>query len=193
MNFLGHAYLSGSDREILTGNFIGDFVKGKNYEKFPEKVATGILLHREIDHFTDQNEFVKKSKKRLWNNYGHFAGIIVDVFYDYFLVSNWKSYSSDNLNHFIDEVYLTLKRNYELLPFAMQRVLPHMVENNWLLNYGNIEGIRRSLNGMARRSKFETNMPEAIHELKIFNEAFNEEFNAFFPQVISHAAHFINI
>ena len=38
MNFLAHTYLSGSDPEILVGNFIGDFVKGKQIEKFEENI-----------------------------------------------------------------------------------------------------------------------------------------------------------
>ena len=36
MNFLAHAYLSGTDEEILIGNFIADAVKGSNAATAPD-------------------------------------------------------------------------------------------------------------------------------------------------------------
>jgi acyl carrier protein phosphodiesterase len=42
MNFLAHAYLSFGLEEILVGNFIADFVRGKELEKYPKKVQLGI-------------------------------------------------------------------------------------------------------------------------------------------------------
>jgi hypothetical protein len=54
MNFLAHIYLSGESDEIKVGNFIGDYVKGKNWEKYPERSSEAFLLHRKIDSFTDR-------------------------------------------------------------------------------------------------------------------------------------------
>ena len=43
MNFLAHIYLSGSDHEILMGNFIADSVKGKKaLLQFPENDSDGV-------------------------------------------------------------------------------------------------------------------------------------------------------
>ena len=53
MNFLGHFYLSHYDEELTVGNYIADFVKGKKYLEYPKNVSKGIMMHREIDHFTD--------------------------------------------------------------------------------------------------------------------------------------------
>ncbi|MDD3273470.1 MAG: DUF479 domain-containing protein, partial [Bacteroidales bacterium] len=53
MNYLAHIYLSGSNRQLQVGNFIGDFVKGRKHENYPKGIQKGILLHREIDRFTD--------------------------------------------------------------------------------------------------------------------------------------------
>src|SRR5436190_842749 len=86
MNFLAHLYLSGDDADVMTGNFIGDFVRGRNLaEQFGEKIARGIELHRAIDAFTDHHSVVKQSKTRLRPKYGHYSGVIVDIFYDHFL------------------------------------------------------------------------------------------------------------
>ena len=42
VNFLAHTYLSGCNEEIIVGNFMGDYVKGRNYLLFPEQVKKGI-------------------------------------------------------------------------------------------------------------------------------------------------------
>jgi acyl carrier protein phosphodiesterase len=50
MNFLAHIYLSNNDPKIMVGNFIGDFVKGRNFsDRFEPQIARGIALHRLID------------------------------------------------------------------------------------------------------------------------------------------------
>ena len=82
MNFLAHLHLSGNDPNILVGNFIGDFVKGKQVNSFEPGIAKGILLHRAIDYFTDKHEVVAKSKGRLREKYRHYSGVIIDIFYD---------------------------------------------------------------------------------------------------------------
>jgi len=53
MNVLAHIYLSGDSDEIIIGNYIGDYVKGSDYLKYPELIKKGIILHRHIDDFTD--------------------------------------------------------------------------------------------------------------------------------------------
>jgi len=78
MNFLAHIYLSFGDDEITIGNFIADSIRGNKFKHLPERVQQGIKLHRNIDSFTDAHETWRKSKKRLYKNYGHYSGIIVE-------------------------------------------------------------------------------------------------------------------
>ena len=70
MNYLSHIYLSGDSEEVKLGNFIGDFVKGQQFLKFPPNVGKGILLHRQIDSFTDShcivNECIVKLRPGFW-------------------------------------------------------------------------------------------------------------------------------
>jgi len=56
MNYLAHVFLSGDNEEIVIGNFIGDYVKGINFRKYSDSIKKGILLHRDIDVFTDRNK-----------------------------------------------------------------------------------------------------------------------------------------
>ena len=85
MNYLAHVYLSGSDQNIMIGNFIADSIKGSKYLEYPIAIQKGILLHRKIDSFTDHHPSFRNSTKKLHQRYGHYSGIIVDIFYDHFL------------------------------------------------------------------------------------------------------------
>jgi acyl carrier protein phosphodiesterase len=184
MNFLAHIYLSGNNKEITIGNFIADGIRGKDYKKYPKVIQTGILLHRQIDTFTDAHKTVRQSTKRLHENYGHYSGVIVDILYDHFLAKNWKLYSDIPLADYIDDFYDTLEDNYNTLPQRIQKMMPYMIADNWLLSYASIEGIAKILEGMNRRTKNRSQMNLAVNELQEFYNEFENEFTRFFDELI---------
>ncbi|NAY90866.1 DUF479 domain-containing protein [Muricauda sp. JGD-17] len=185
MNFLAHIYLSFDDPQITLGNFFADHIRGNRYKHLPEKIQKGILLHREIDTFTDSHPIAKKSSKRLHKNYSHYSRVIVDIFYDHFLAKNWKDYSQVPLHQFVEDFYALLEKNYEILPLPTKRMMPYMIADNWLLNYANLEGISRVLNGMNRRTKNRVQMNFAIIDLEEHYIEFEMEFVAFFSELIN--------
>lgn len=184
MNFLAHIYLSGDNKEITIGNFIADGIRGKDYKKYPKAIQTGILLHRQIDTFTDAHKTVRQSTKRLHENYGHYSGVIVDILYDHFLAKNWKHYSNIPLADYIDDFYDTLEDNFSTLPQRIQKMMPYMIADNWLLSYASIEGIAKVLEGMNRRTKNRSQMNLAVNELQEFYNEFEDEFTRFFEELI---------
>ncbi|NBW37446.1 MAG: DUF479 domain-containing protein [Cytophagia bacterium] len=191
MNFLAHLYLSGNDPDVATGNFIGDFVKGRqHYQHMPEKVIAGIELHRIIDAFTDSHPVVSDSKKRLWPKYRHYSGVIVDIYYDHFLARNWNDYHQELLPDYADKCYQILQSRTYDLPESVRFLLPHIIRGNWLVNYAKVEGIQRALSGMARRTTFVSKMEESVKDLEEFYEDFKGEFQVFFPELIEEARKF---
>lgn len=191
MNFLAHIYLSGKNEQVLVGNFIGDFVKGNQFENFETDIKRGILLHRHIDEFTDHHPAVLKSKKMLWDKYRHYAGVIVDMFYDHFLAANWINYHSVPLEQFSKYVYATIGRYEQILPKGVKYMLPFMIENDWLLNYSKKNGIQRALSGMAKRTTFQSKMEEAVEDLTLHYDNFQIDFEAFFPDVEAYAKNWL--
>lgn len=183
MNFLAHIYLSFDDDEVTIGNFIADNIRSKNYTHLPANVQKGIILHREIDTYTDSHSIPKISSKRLHPNYGHYSRVIVDIFYDHFLAKNWSSYSQVPLDEYVDQFYDLLENNYELLPDNTRHMLPYMIADNWLLNYAKMDGIARVLNGMNRRTRNRSKMNFAIHDLEVHYEDFETEFTLFFKEL----------
>ena len=185
MNFLAHLYLSGSSDEIVIGNFIGDAVKGNNYNKFNAEIKKGIILHRAIDHFTDKHPVVKKSKKRFQEGYAKYTGVVLDIVYDHLLAKNWRKFSPQNLNDFIKNSYNILLYHYFILPPKIKKLLPFIVVNNWLDKYTSEEGLKKVLDGMGRRTSMPGQSGFAIKILQANYSHFNDEFLTFFPELIS--------
>ena len=63
MNYLANARLSFNDPDLLIGNMISDFVKGKKKFDYPLSIQKGIQLHRLIDEFTDAHFEAKRAMK----------------------------------------------------------------------------------------------------------------------------------
>ncbi|MDB4401962.1 acyl carrier protein phosphodiesterase [Algibacter sp.] len=185
MNYLAHIYLSGDNDLVTIGNFIADGIKGKRYKKFSKDIQIGILLHRHIDTYTDAHKTVRLSTKRLHEKYSHYSGVIVDILYDHFLAKNWASYSDKPLDKYIEKFYDSLEINYDLLPLRIQKIMPYMLADNWLLSYASIDGISRVLDGVNRRTKNRSSMNEAVVELEEFYTEFENEFSAFFDELIA--------
>lgn len=184
MNFLAHIYLSFNDKEVTLGNFIADSIRGNKFEHLPERVQKGIVLHREIDTFTDAHAIPKKSSKKLHQNYGHYSRVIVDIYYDHFLAKNWNQYSQVPLADFVDQFYDLLEESYPILPDGIKRMMPYMISDNWIYNYSKLDGIANVLNGMNRRTANKSKMNFAILDLQEHYDAFEEEFFHFFEELM---------
>ncbi len=183
MNFLAHIFLSGDNDLIKIGNFMADGMYGKNFEQYPKDVQKGIFLHREIDSFTDFHPIFRISKHRLHEKYGHYSGVIVDIFYDHFLAKNWNRYSEVKLEDFANNFYQVLKDNYEILTPKIQNMMPVMIEQNWLVSYATIEGIGIILHQMDYRTKNKSKMKYSPNELIEFYKEFENEFFDFFEEL----------
>lgn len=188
MNFLAHLYLSGTSDEIKIGNFIGDFVKGKQFRNFEPAIGEGIRLHREIDDFTDQHPVNQSMRRELSPDFRHYSGVVLDVYWDHFLASNWNEYHPAPLLDFTHEIYTLLYDNWEILPKGVQHMLPYMESGNWLMAYADVTGIEQALNGLARRTRFESNMSSGGRILRSKYDFFQNGFIEFFPDLENFVA-----
>jgi acyl carrier protein phosphodiesterase len=184
MNFLAHTYLSGCKEEIIVGNFMGDYVKGRNYVHLPELVRKGILIHRDIDTYTDAHPITRRSRLRLVERYHKYAGVIVDIFYDHFLASRWEDYCGIPLEEYVDRTYDLLKRNYKSLPQGIKVWFPTFLENNWMLAYKTVDGIELVLDRMSANTSLPDHTAFAIKRMRDRYEEFERDFQEFFPGII---------
>lgn len=183
MNFLAHIYLSGEDDFVKIGNFMADGIRGKEFEKYPPRVQKGIILHRAIDTYTDAHPVFRKSTQRLHANYHHYAGVIVDIFYDHFLAKNWNLFSDEPLQQFVERFYQSLRDNPEVLSQKTKQIMPYMIEQNWLYNYQSTDGIGRILAQMDQRTGNVSKMRLSINDLLEHYDKFEKEFMDFFEDI----------
>ncbi|RDI05468.1 ACP phosphodiesterase [Flavobacterium sp. AG291] len=182
MNFLAHIYLSGDNDLIKIGNFMADGIHGKP-DNFPTDVQKGIMLHRAIDTYTDAHPVFRQGTKRLHARYHHYAGVIMDIFYDHFLAKNWSDYHNQPLLDYTLAFYKSLEENYEMLTEKTKVLMPYMVQYNWLASYATIEGIGRILTQMDNRTKNKSGMRTSVDELQEFYKEYETEFTAFFEDI----------
>src|SRR6476661_6072161 len=125
MNYLAHAYLSFNDPQILVGNMISDYVKGKAQFSFSGKVQKGITLHREIDRYTDSHPSTKKAKEIFRPAYRLYSGAIMDVLYDHFLANDDSEFTPVSLKEFSTRTYQQLELQAAELPINFLQVFTY--------------------------------------------------------------------
>jgi acyl carrier protein phosphodiesterase len=63
-----------------------------------------------------------------------------------------------------------------------------MERDNWLFSYRTIEGITQALNGLSRRTKYESNMEQGGLVLQENYDQLEEQFYAFMPDLQHHVS-----
>lgn len=191
MNFLAHQFLSFHNRELQIGNLYGELVRAKDYIGYKDGIQKGILLHRSIDSFTDSNKTVKNSTALFHKKYGKFAPVIVDVLYDYLLIKNWKKYTDEPFEVFVENCYKLFEQEFNAFSDGLKYIVKHLLEYDWFHKYSNYDGIQETLEGISQRSKFKNNIGEAVKELMLYETQLDTDFNQFFPYLIKHCKDFI--
>lgn len=184
MNYLAHLYLAGNESESVIGSLMGDFVKGRVDPARPPALRHAIFQHRRIDSFTDAHPLVRRSKRRIGPEFRRYAGILIDVFYDHFLATEWQRYAAVPLDEFAEQVYTQVNRHLSALPPRMQVSMRYMVANDLLGSYRTVDGIGQALQGIETRLRRPSRLGEAVTELENAYWALRGDFTEFFPQLI---------
>ena len=195
MNFLAHLFLSGDDEEVMVGNLLEDFVVGRvdhpRNQQFNNNIKNGILLHRLIDSFTDKHPSISACKSVLYEKYHKYAAVVIDIFFDHYLTIHWNEYSSENFDNFRKRVHYSFQNHWKVLPEKMKPMIESMIKHDWLKNYGEFWGIERALTGISHRTAYESNMENAVEDLKLHYDLFDAQFKVFFPLMISECKGFL--
>jgi len=187
MNHVAHCLLSFGDEDLLLGNFIGDFVKGSDWRNYPPGVQKGILLHRQIDSFTDQHRMVDQSVARMRPYAGRWTPPFVDILYDHLLICNWEAQTDQPFDVFAAASYQMLLRRAAEMPQILQERLPRMVEGRFLHGYQHREGVEWVLDRFSRRLSTVIDVTAlAGHFFDRLSE-YQADFDTFFPELQEHA------
>ncbi|PZP45319.1 MAG: DUF479 domain-containing protein [Pseudopedobacter saltans] len=183
MNFLAHVYFSYSQPGLLIGNMIGDFVKGNQYLQYSESIQKGILLHRQIDTFTDAHPTVLETKQIFRDAVGRYDGAFLDVSYDYYLANDPNILCESEWRLMTQQAYATVDMHITSLPQAFKQMFSYMENGDWLFNYRYAWQIKKSFTGLARRAKY---LDEKVNPFASFEKNFGlieKSFESFFPEL----------
>lgn len=191
MNYLAHLALSGSDEELMAGNFMGDSLRGVDIHAFPKKIQEGIALHRLIDHFTDHHPVFIRAKKVFAGQFDKYSGALTDVCFDHFLGKDFSFYFGKDLQEFAFSCYRATGKYYFLFPEKAKQFYQYMVQNNILFSYSKAETLEKVFTGMTYRINERAPLFMAY---PVFLEHYNELaacFAAFFPELMDACSEFL--
>lgn len=188
MNYLAHLFLSPRDDESIMGNLMGDFMNGTPLESLPPTVQAGVRAHRAIDAYTDDHPEVRDLRTLFSPQRRRFAGIILDVAFDHYLLKHWDRFSAEALEDFLQRVYASLERGHSKMPKRMAGVVSSMLNHRWLDTYRQLDGVGYALDRMATRLRIENSLPGSIEEVQQNDASIDAGFQRFFPELQSFAA-----
>lgn len=182
MNFLAHSFLAYSDGQLV-GQFLEDHIRNRERFSFPEEIVKGILLHREIDTFTDAHPAISEAKKVFSPLVRLYSGAFVDVSMDYFLANDSRQNSAEGWKEHSRKVYRVLNENLKYFPENFARMLSYMEKDDWLWNYRYDRGIEFSMKNVLRKAKY---LEEDIPVFEVFlnsKEILQDCYDRFFPEL----------
>lgn len=166
-----------------TGNLMGDFRRNLDMDALPNEIILGIKNHHFVDKQTDVSKEVKQLKTLFSPQRRRYAGVIIDLALDYFLIKHWSKFSDQAFSEFTQDSYAGLKQCTQFMPSRMQRVVSLMIEHDWLANYSTLDGIDMSINQVAKRIRFKNNMAGGIVEVSDNYQEFDQAFLSLFPKL----------
>ncbi|MCF2446491.1 ACP phosphodiesterase [Dyadobacter sp. CY345] len=195
MNFLAHLLLSGDNEEVIIGNYVGDFIKGRltgdKIIGWSNDFLLGVKLHRHIDMFTDEHPIVREAKHKAAEELGRTAGIAIDIYFDYFLAKYFDQFCNETLAAYSARMYDVIRKNDPLIPDHMKSMVRTMIKQDWLNTYETLEGIKLTFKRLSGRAEFLEVLNLADKDLKRNEEFYHNKFDLFFPLLQAESARFI--
>ena len=182
MNFLCHMVLSGNDDQLLVGNFMGDFVKGRLDDRFTPRIRQGVTLHRLIDSYAARDEHFSRSRQRISSEYGLYRAVLVDLFYDHLLVREWETWAKEPFTRYLARTRAIVERHDSSLPERMQPLIP-VIFGELLPSYGTIAGIGSALERMSRRVARANPLAGGETQLTLHYQGLQDDFRRFMPGI----------
>jgi len=184
VNYLAHALLAEPYAHSLIGNIAGDLVKGPLAKHaLHARVADGVRRHRRVDSLTDTHRDYRALKLKFSKDERRYAGLVLDVIFDHFLVLHWQRFSRWDRGDFIEDVYRVLRVNPRLLPAGLNAVYLRWTDADWLRVYETREGIEAVLGRLAQRLSRPVDLVALLRVVDENHSEFEQAFIRIFTDV----------
>ncbi|NII11253.1 ACP phosphodiesterase [Oleiagrimonas sp. C23AA] len=186
MNHLAHAWLAGGDAGLEVGGLMGDFVRGTPDETLPDSLRQGIALHRAIDTYTDAHPVVAAARARFEPPWRRYAGIMLDVWFDYCLAHQLRAQGED-LDAFSARLRQRLRAHWPWLPARLQRFSGYMQAHGLPAAYAEPAMLKNVFAGLSQRLSRANPLADAWPQLHAQAPRLEADYRAFFPDLAGFA------
>jgi acyl carrier protein phosphodiesterase len=190
VNWLAHVFLSEPSVEFQLGNLLADVVRGPQRNALSADFVRGTVCHKAIDAFTDAHPIVKRSRARISSEQRRFSGVLIDVFYDYFLARDWKRYSTIALDAYTAAFYASAEPHLIELPPDARTMLERIIRHDLLGSYAQVEGVqgalRRISSYLTSRWGRQFTLEQGVRDLLAHEAELADDFHEFFPWLQAH-------
>lgn len=115
------------------------------------RVADGIRRHRRVDTLTDAHPQYRSLKRLFPRQERRFAGIVLDVLFDFLLCRHWSMFSNWERAEFTAGVYEVLQTKQVALPVPLAERASTWVAADWLRVYESLDGVAAVLDRVSHR------------------------------------------
>ncbi len=183
MNYLAHFHLAWPHEDLVAGGLEGDYHKGPLPGRLPESLQAGVSLHRAIDGFTDRHPLLAELRAQFPEGSRRYAGILMDLSFDYFLSRHWQDFSDVSHTEFSGAVYdMLARREAELSEPARQMAL-RLAEYDVLMQYTQWDMVTASAARIGKRLKRANPLHRAEELLAPLQEELERVFLVFYPEL----------
>jgi acyl carrier protein phosphodiesterase len=191
MNFLAHVQLSHCIAPVITGNLVADSYKGSKHLDLGHGIHHGVILHRKIDSFTDNNQGVLAMKRLLAAYFGRYSGVALDVYFDHFLSKHWLQFNKLGLNEEIELIHADLIEFFGAINHESKQFLERLIQYGWLKAYLELPNLERIFIQMSHRFKVDvlknSMLPLEKHYLEI-----EATFLNLYPLLVAESKTYLN-
>lgn len=192
VNWLAHVFLSEPNTKFQLGNLLADVVRGAQRDAMSADFVRGAACHKSIDAFTDAHPVVKRSRSRIGSEHRRFSGVLIDVFYDYYLARNWERYSPITLDAYTAGFYASAQPHLSELPPDARTMFERIIRYDLLGSYARVDGVERALHRISAylnsRWHKQFALDQGVRDLLAHDAAFAADFKEFFPALQAHVA-----
>lgn len=188
MNWLAHLYLAEPSVEFRLGALLPDLLPLAQWQHLPAPILRGARCHQMIDAYTDAHPVVRRSIARIPPPLRRFAPILIDVYYDHLLLTDWQRHTGCAFPAFEADIYHAIDHSTGIIPEAARERLARMRAHHWLREYATPEGIERTLERIGGRLRKPQHLGAATALLTRHHPALADDFAEFFPQLTARVA-----
>lgn len=185
MNYFAHLHLAHISQTSLTGNLLGDFIKGSKLSHLPKELELGIRLHRKIDSFTDAHPICQEFKRE-HSEIRRYAGVGLDILFDHILAKQLDGQYSKLSEQFYGILQKECSIHQDYLPEEYQNKLEAITNQDWFATYRNFDGITLALERTALRFK----RPVKLTSIATWYDAQSADIDKLFSQLYQDTCEF---